>query len=332
MPVQLDVRNLVDQAVGGQHTVLVLASEERELDLFTLVFLCVVLHGRILARLAGSSPEHWLARMAWWSSDSTIARASSPARPAASASPRPCGSRSRARASPCAAATPGASRSRPRPSRPPVPRTSLGIHVDLADPEGPADAVRQAAERFGRLDVLVNNVGQARLGRWDELPDEDWNASWNVNVMSYVRASRAALPHLRRSDQARIVNVASTSGKRPSIGMPDYSVTKAAVLSLSRLLADAHASEGILVNAVCPGPSLTSAWLADGGLADQHVATGAVADREGALVRAGKGRPLGRMAEPAEIADVIVFLCSQRASYVTGAAWSVDGGTVPVII
>ena len=178
----------------------------------------------------------------------------------------------------------------------------------------------------------MNNVGQARLGHWDELPDEDWNASWNVNVMSYVRASRAALPHLRRSDQARIVNVASTSGKRPSIGMPDYSVTKAAVLSLSRLLADAHASEGILVNAVCPGPSLTSAWLADGGLADQHVATGTVADREGALVRAGKGRPLGRMAEPAEIADVIVFLCSQRASYVTGAAWSVDGGTVPVII
>jgi len=208
----------------------------------------------------------------------------------------------------------------------------LGIHVDLADPEGPADAVRQATERFGTLDVLVNNVGQARLGHWDELPDEDWNASWNANVMSYVRASRAALPHLRRSDQARIVNVASTSGKRPSIGMPDYSVTKAAVLSLSRLLADAHASEGILVNAVCPGPSLTSAWLADGGLADQHVATGTVADREGALVRAGKGRPLGRMAEPAEIADVIVFLCSQRASYVTGAAWSVDGGTVPVII
>ena len=96
----------------------------------------------------------------------------------------------------------------------------VGIHADLADPEGPGDAVRQAAERFGALDVLVNNVGQARLGRWDELPDEDWNASWNVNVMSYVRASRAALPHLRQSNQARIVNVASTSASARRSGCP----------------------------------------------------------------------------------------------------------------
>ena len=81
---------------------------------------------------------------------------------------------------------------------------------------------------------------------------------------------RSALPHLRASDQARVVNVASTSGKRPSTGMPDYSVTKAAVLSFSRLLADAHAREGILVNAVCPGPTQTAAWLAPGGLADQN--------------------------------------------------------------
>jgi 3-oxoacyl-[acyl-carrier protein] reductase len=209
---------------------------------------------------------------------------------------------------------------------------AVAIEVDLADPEGPGYAVARAAERFGGLDVLVNNVGQARLGRWDQLPDEVWDASWNLNVMSYLRASRAALPYLKASDQARIVNISSTAGKRPSIGMPDYSVTKAAVLSLSRLLADSHAADGILVNAVCPGPSLTPAWLAEGGLADQHVVSGAVPDREAALVRAGKGRPLGRMAEPGEVADVIAFLCSQRASYVTGAAWGVDGGSVPVII
>jgi NAD(P)-dependent dehydrogenase (short-subunit alcohol dehydrogenase family) len=209
---------------------------------------------------------------------------------------------------------------------------ALAIEVDLAEPAGAASAVEQTAARFGGLDALVNNVGEARLGTWYELADDVWDASWNLNVMSYLRASRAALPHLLRSSQARIVNVSSTAGKRPSVGMPDYSVTKAAVLSLSRLLADSHASDGILVNAICPGPSLTPAWLGDGGLADQHVAGGAVPDREAALVRAGRGRPIGRMAEPAEIADVIVFLCSQRASYVTGAAWSVDGGTVPVII
>ena len=116
-------------------------------------------------------------------------------------------------------------------------------------------------------------------------------------MLSYVRCARAALPHLRASDQARIVNVASTSGKRPSTGMPDYSVTKAAVLSFSRLLADAHAREGILVNAVCPGPTLTPAWLAPGGLADQN-AERAGSDREAALAAAGAGRPLGRLAEP----------------------------------
>jgi 3-oxoacyl-[acyl-carrier protein] reductase len=209
---------------------------------------------------------------------------------------------------------------------------AVAIEVDLAASDGAALAVARTVDRFGGLDVLVNNVGQARLGRWDEVPDETWDASWNLNVMSYLRASRAALPHLKASSQARIVNVSSTAGKRPSIGMPDYSVTKAAVLSLSRLLADAHAADGILVNAICPGPALTPAWLADGGLADQHVSTGSVPDREAALVRAGKGRPLGRMAEPGEIADVIAFLCSQRASYVTGAAWGVDGGTVPIII
>jgi NAD(P)-dependent dehydrogenase (short-subunit alcohol dehydrogenase family) len=208
----------------------------------------------------------------------------------------------------------------------------LGIEVDLADPAGPGRAVDKTVARFGGLDVLVNNVGEASLGRWDALTDEQWNATWNLNVMGYVRASRAALPHLRASDQARVVNIASTSGKRPSGGMPDYSVSKAAVLSFSRLLADAHASEGILVNAVCPGPSLTPAWIADGGLADQQVAAGGAPDREAALVRAGKGRPIGRLAEPGEIADVVAFLCSQRSSYVTGAAWGVDGGTVPVII
>ena len=108
--------------------------------------------------------------------------------------------------------------------------------------------------------------------------------------------------------------------------MPHYSVTKAAVLSLSRLVADLYAADGIRCNAVTPGPTATDAWLAEGGLADQQ------GDRDAALAKAAAGRPLGRLAEPREIADAIVFLCSERASYVTGAAWSVDGGTVPIIL
>jgi NAD(P)-dependent dehydrogenase (short-subunit alcohol dehydrogenase family) len=108
-------------------------------------------------------------------------------------------------------------------------------------------------------------------------------------------------------------------------------VTKAAVLSLSRLVADVYAKDGILCNAVCPGPTLSPAWTGPGGLADQ-LAKRSGKTREQVLEDVGKGRPIGRMARPEEAAAVVVFLCSARASYVTGAAWSADGGTVPIII
>ncbi len=205
------------------------------------------------------------------------------------------------------------------------------VTADLSTPDGPDEAVAGAVSALGGLDILVNNVGTARITSFEEATDADWMGAWESNVMSYVRSTRAALGDLRRSEHAAIVNVASTAGKRPSLGMPHYSVTKAAVLSLSRLVADAHARDGIRCNAVCPGPTLTPAWLDSGGLADQ-TAAGSDRSRDEVLQAVGRGRPLGRMAEPEEIAAVIVFLCSPRSSYVTGAAWSADGGTVPIIV
>jgi 3-oxoacyl-[acyl-carrier protein] reductase len=199
------------------------------------------------------------------------------------------------------------------------------LAADLSKPDEPERVVGEAAERLGGLDVLVNNVGIARIARFEDVADEEWDAYWQLNVMSFVRAIRAALPHMRESGGS-IVNVSSTAGKRPSTGMPHYSVTKAAVLSLSRLIADLHAEDGIRCNAVTPGPTATDAWLGEGGLADQQ------GDRDGVLAKVASGRPLGRLAQPDEIASVIVFLCSDRASYVTGAAWSADGGTVPIIV
>jgi 3-oxoacyl-[acyl-carrier protein] reductase len=207
----------------------------------------------------------------------------------------------------------------------------LGIASDLAEAGAAGALIAEASERLGPVDVLVNNVGAAYQLSFEDVSDRQWDEMWQLNVMSYVRAIRAALPAMRGRRRGAIVNVSSTAGKRPSTAMPNYSVTKAAVLSLSRLVADLYAAEGIRCNAVTPGPTATDAWLGPGGLADQQAArTGA--SREEVLEAVGKGRPLGRLAEPEEIAAVIVFLCSERASYVTGAAWSADGGTVPIII
>jgi 3-oxoacyl-[acyl-carrier protein] reductase len=213
------------------------------------------------------------------------------------------------------------------------PGVGEALHVpgDLARPDAPAELIAEAERQIGRVEILVNNVGFAEIRSFDELTDEDWEQLWQLNVMSYVRTIQAALPRMRERAFGRIVNVSSTAGKRPSTGMPDYSVTKAAVLSLSRLVADVYAKEGILCNAVAPGPTASPAWLADGGLADQ-TAKRSGKSREEVLADVGKGRPLGRLAEPGEIAAVIAFLCSDRANFVTGAAWSVDGGTVPIIV
>ena len=201
------------------------------------------------------------------------------------------------------------------------------IAADLSKPGEPERVVAQA----GELDVLVNNVGYAEQRDFLAVTDEQWEEVWQLNVMSYVRAIRATVPAMKERGSGVIVNVSSTAGKRPSTGMPDYSVTKAAVLSLSRLVADLYAADGIRCNAIAPGPTATEAWLGRGGLADQQAKRSGKSRGE-VLEAVGKGRPLGRLAEPEEIAAVIAFLCSDRASYVTGAAWSADGGTVPIII
>jgi 3-oxoacyl-[acyl-carrier protein] reductase len=204
--------------------------------------------------------------------------------------------------------------------------------ADVTDPEAAANIVREADERLGQLDVLVNNAGTARRRDLDEVPDEDWYAAWELNVMGPMRLMRAAAPPMAERGWGRIVNVSSSSGKRPSAATPEYSVAKSAELSLSRLYADRYAARGVLINAICPGAAKTELWTEEGGLLDQVMEMEGLSSREDALEAAAAGRPIGRIAETDEIAAAIVFLCSEQASYTSGAAWSVDGGVVQIII
>jgi 3-oxoacyl-[acyl-carrier protein] reductase len=194
------------------------------------------------------------------------------------------------------------------------------------------DAADRIAEALGETpDILVNNAGTSFARPLDELTEEDWQAQWDLHVMASMRLMRAFAPAMAERGWGRIVNVASSAGKRPSLTNAAYSVTKAAQASLSRVFADTYGGHGVLVNAVAPGPVASELWMAEGGLADQTAQARGISREESVEVQAGK-TTLGRFGTPEEIASVVVFLCSERAANVTGAHWSVDGGTVATIV
>jgi 3-oxoacyl-[acyl-carrier protein] reductase len=214
----------------------------------------------------------------------------------------------------------------------PVARSGDGVfEADVTDPRDGERIVAECAERFGAVDVLVNNAGTSFVRSLEDLTDDEWQAQWALHVMGPMRIMRAAAPRMAAAGEGRIVNVCSSAGKRPSLTNPAYAVTKAAQLSLSRVFADRYAASGVLVNAIAPGAVASPLWTADGGLADQAASALGIS-REAALAAQAARVPLGRFGEPEEIAAVIVFLCSARASTVTGAAWSADGGTFASII
>ena len=164
------------------------------------------------------------------------------------------------------------------------------IACDVTDPEADAEIVAEAIEQMGGIDVLVNNAGTSFARDLDELTDEDWLGQYALHVLAPMRLMRAAAPHMAARGGGRIVNVASSAGKRPSLMNVAYSVTKAAQLSLSRAFADAYAAQGVLVNAVTPGGTASELWMDAGGMADQIAASGGIS-REDALAGAAREDP-----------------------------------------
>ncbi|WP_028653717.1 SDR family NAD(P)-dependent oxidoreductase [Nocardioides halotolerans] len=209
------------------------------------------------------------------------------------------------------------------------------VHVpaDLATERGPAGAVEATVERFGRLDVLVNNAGGPPPGvtmprfSFEHLDDGDWTAMLDFNVMSVVRAVRAALPHLLEQGGS-IVNVSSTHAHVPSGVNVDYGVAKAGVNNLTQALSEEFGPRGVRVNTVSPGPVRTPWWTKEGGAADV-LAQALGSDRATVLERSAAelmNLTTGRLIDPQEIADVIVLLASPRSASTTGSDVVVDAG------
>jgi 3-oxoacyl-[acyl-carrier protein] reductase len=202
----------------------------------------------------------------------------------------------------------------------------LAVQADMTKATDIATLFDQTLGRFGRVDILVNNAGGTHLSQLLDLPDEAWQENIEVNLFSVVRCSRLAIPHMRKQKWGRIINISSIFGKQPGIGTIDYNATKAAVISLTKTLADELAKDNILVNAVCPGPVRTPLWEALAKNINPQ-------DPEGMMTGfAAASIPLGRFGRPEEVANLVVFLASERASFITGAAYDIDGGMVKYMV
>jgi NAD(P)-dependent dehydrogenase (short-subunit alcohol dehydrogenase family) len=207
----------------------------------------------------------------------------------------------------------------------------LPIEVDMAAPEGPQQTIDQAVTQYGRLDILVNNVGAFKFhpGGFLSITDDEWQRTLVLNLLTTVRTTRAALRVMVAQGSGAVVNVSSVNARQPGAEVADYSAAKAAITNLTRMLAEEFTPKGVRVNAVAPGPVATEAWIGPGGVADA-IAHASGTTREEVVAHAAEmnGMPIGRMIAPEEVASLVLYLASDRAAAITGAEYLIDGGMV----
>jgi NAD(P)-dependent dehydrogenase (short-subunit alcohol dehydrogenase family) len=198
----------------------------------------------------------------------------------------------------------------------------LTVAADLTEPDAPRRVVDAVVTRFGRLEILVNNAGAIRGGDFLATAAEQWADDWRLKILGYVRMAQVAIPVMRAGRWGRIVNIIGAAARNPATTYMAGGIANAGLINFTRALADLGAPDGILVNAVSPGATATERW--DRLAAQQAQAQGK--SIEAFRAEAARQQPLGRIGRPEDVADVVVFLASERASFVTGASVTVDGG------
>lgn len=197
----------------------------------------------------------------------------------------------------------------------------LGFEADMGNEKSTNKFIKKV-QSLGSVDILVNNVGASPSRNFLYMTDDDWRSLHELNLLSAVRCTRAFLPHMREQKWGRVIMVSSSAGKYPNASLIDYGATKAAMISISKSLAKKYGADGVLINSVLPGLIHTAMWER----AANEIAEAVGGTPKSVIENNGKGVPLGRYGTSEEVASLIVFLCSNAASYISGTSIEVDGG------